>query len=188
MGLRASDEDRERVVDFLRAQQGLGRLTLDELEERSAAAWAAVEVTELDALMADLPHSPAPARAPVARRRAPWLPGWVGFSVRWRAPARPGVVMADLLEDVVPSMVRYGFEITERTPQRIVFTYSRTPYWVIIPGILLFPFGLLAAVFVKSHDRVTVELADRGGGTLLVAHGVAPLSVRKAFAELEDPD
>jgi hypothetical protein len=188
MGLRASDEERERVVGFLRAQQALGRLTLDELEERSAAAWAAVEVADLDRLMADLPRTPVPGPPPAVavrpRPRAPWFPGWRNFSVRWRVRARPNAVMADLLEDVAPPMLAYGFKIEERTPDRVVFTYPRTPGWVILPCVFLFPFGLLA-LLIRTHDRVTVELADRGGETVLIAHGLAPLSVRKAFAELE---
>jgi hypothetical protein len=188
MGLRASDNDRERVVDFLRAQQALGRLTLDELEERSAAAWAAVEVADLDHLMADLPSAalPGPPQsvAVAPRRGAPWFPGWRPFSVRWRVRARPNAVMADLLEDVAPPMLAYGFEISERSPDRVVFDYPRTPGWVILPCVFLFPVGLLA-LLIRTHDRVTVELAERGGETVLIAHGMAPLSVRKAFAELE---
>jgi hypothetical protein len=187
MGLRASDDDRERAVEFLRHQQALGRLTVDELEERSAAAWAAVEVADLDRLMADLPAQPAapPVAAPLTRRRrAPRVPGWLRFSARWNAPIQPDVAMGDLLEHVVPPMLAYGFEITERTPERLVFDYSRTPAWVVVPCVFLFPFGLLA-LLIKTHNRVTVELADRRGETLLVAHGVAPLSVRRAFAELE---
>src|SRR4051812_34636962 len=135
MGLRASDDDRERAVDFLRHQQALGRLSVDELEERSAAAWAAVEVADLDRLMADLPAPPVTPSvvAPARRRHVPRVPGWYGFTVRWRARARPGVVMADLLEDVAPPMLAYGFEITERTPERVVFDYARTPAWVVFP-------------------------------------------------------
>jgi hypothetical protein len=187
MGLRASDEDRERVVGFLRAQQALGRLTLDELEERSAAAWAAVEVADLDALTADLPRAAVPAPAPVARRRLPWIPGRMGFSARWRAPVDRSAGMAGLLEYVVPPMHAYGYELAERTSARVVFDRSRTPGWVVLPCVLLFPFGLLA-LLVRTHERISVELVEREGETVFLVSGVAPLSVRKAFAELEDPD
>jgi hypothetical protein len=189
MGLRASDDDRERAVGFLRAQQALGRLTLDELEERSAAAWSAIEVADLDALVADLPAAPAAPAAPPppVARRLPRVPGRIGFSARWRAPVHRSSAMADLLEYVAPPMHAYGYEIVERTPSRLVFDHSRTPGWVIIPCVLLFPIGLLA-LLVRTHERVIVELVERGGETVFLASGVAPLSVRKAFAELEDPD
>ena len=187
MGLRASDEERERTVDFLRSQQAAGRLTLDELEERSAAAWAAVEVADLDALTADLPRpqAPPPVRVEAARPRSqPWLPGTRGFGARWHTRAPRAAVMDDLIRDVAPRMTAYGYDIVERTPDRVVFDLVRTPGWVIIPCVFLFPIGLFA-LLVKTHDRVTVDLLERGGETILVAHGIAPLSVRRAFAELE---
>jgi DUF1707 SHOCT-like domain len=185
MGLRASDEDRERTVDFLRAQQALGRLTLDELEERSAAAWGAVEVADLERLTADLPRQPAPAPAPVAPRRGPRAPGRLGFSAPWRAPGDQASAMTELLEHVAPPMHAYGYELVERTPARLVFDRSRTPAWVVFPCVLLFPFGLLT-LLIRTHERITVELIEREGETVFLASGVAPLSVRKAFAELED--
>src|SRR4051794_5026196 len=130
MGLRASDEDRERTVAFLRTQQAAGRLTVEELEERSAAAWAAVEVADLDRLMADLPRAPAaPVQAPLARRRGPRMPGRMGFSARWRAPVARASGMADLLEHVAPPMHAYGYELVERDATRLVFDRSRTPGW-----------------------------------------------------------
>lgn len=69
LGLRASDADRERVVSRLREQVGEGRLTLDEFSERSAAAYRARTVGELDALTRDLPAL-VPATATAAPR---WL-------------------------------------------------------------------------------------------------------------------
>jgi hypothetical protein len=60
--IRASDADREQVVDTMHTQVGAGRLTLDEFSERSAAAYRARTVGDLDALTHDLP-SPA-TRAP----------------------------------------------------------------------------------------------------------------------------
>jgi hypothetical protein len=53
--LRASDTDRERVADRLRAAAGYGRITMDELEERLDAAYAAKTYRELVPITADLP-------------------------------------------------------------------------------------------------------------------------------------
>ncbi len=53
--LRASDAERERTAEVLHEAAGEGRLTLDELEERLAAAYAARYRHELPALTADLP-------------------------------------------------------------------------------------------------------------------------------------
>jgi len=61
--LRASDAERERAVAALGAHAGDGRLTVEELDERTAAAYAARTLPELDALMADLP--PLAASPPV---------------------------------------------------------------------------------------------------------------------------
>jgi uncharacterized protein DUF1707 len=56
--IRAADEDRERVASALRTHCEAGRLTIDELEERLAAAYAAKTLGDLDPLMADLPALP----------------------------------------------------------------------------------------------------------------------------------
>jgi hypothetical protein len=73
-GLRASDADREAVVDRLHRAASEGRLDPDELEERIASAYAAKYCTDLDVLVADVTpppaHRPAPLRpAFVAPRR-----------------------------------------------------------------------------------------------------------------------
>lgn len=71
--LRASDAERERVVEALAEHSAAGRLTLTELDERADAAYAAVTLAELDRVLVDLPElrsrtgaAPAP---PLARRR-----------------------------------------------------------------------------------------------------------------------
>jgi hypothetical protein len=66
---RASDAERERTVSALGAAAGEGRLTLEEADERIAAALGARFGDELDALTADLPDDRASAR-----RRRPWRP------------------------------------------------------------------------------------------------------------------
>jgi hypothetical protein len=67
--LRASDGDRERTVDELRAHSADGRLTVEELEERVQRALAARTIGELAELTRDLPEQP-PRPAPPRRRRA----------------------------------------------------------------------------------------------------------------------
>jgi hypothetical protein len=52
--LRASDADRERVVDILRQAAGDGRLDVDELDERLQRVYASKTVVELRPLIADL--------------------------------------------------------------------------------------------------------------------------------------
>lgn len=59
LGLRASDTDRERVAELLRTAAGQGRISLDELEERLEAAYAAKTYGELVPVTADLPVSDA---------------------------------------------------------------------------------------------------------------------------------
>jgi class 3 adenylate cyclase len=54
-GVRASDTERERVVEFLRHHYGAGRLSEDDLSERIESAYGARTLAELDALIADLP-------------------------------------------------------------------------------------------------------------------------------------
>jgi hypothetical protein len=53
--VRASDADRERVVDTLREHAGDGRLSVEELTERIDHAYSAKTVGELDVVLHDLP-------------------------------------------------------------------------------------------------------------------------------------
>ena len=56
--IRASDQERESVVDVLRDAFTDGRLTFDEFEERTASAYAATTWTQLRELTSDLPAQP----------------------------------------------------------------------------------------------------------------------------------
>ncbi len=62
--LRASDSDRERVADVLREAAGDGRLTMEELDDRLDAVYAAKTYAELEPITSDLPQAGA-ARTPV---------------------------------------------------------------------------------------------------------------------------
>ena len=74
--IRASDADREHAVGVLRDQFAVGRLTLDEFDERISGAYTAKTWTDLARLTSDLPVD---LRLGVARatdqspaRAAPW--------------------------------------------------------------------------------------------------------------------
>jgi hypothetical protein len=73
--LRASDADRDWVVERLRQAHGEGRLDLAEFDERTARAYAARTYGELAAVTADLPAvdllaAPRPAAAESAPSEA----------------------------------------------------------------------------------------------------------------------
>jgi hypothetical protein len=67
--LRASHEDRDRVVELLRVSAGDGRLTADELDERLELALTARTYGELARLVADLPAAGSAASAPAPRAK-----------------------------------------------------------------------------------------------------------------------
>lgn len=99
--LRASDAERERAVTTLRAGAEEGRLTFDELAQRTELAYDATTAAELELLVADLPapepgSAPAPALATRARKRQRWnvaIMGGCERRGRWR-PAPRSVAVA----------------------------------------------------------------------------------------------
>jgi len=111
-GLRASHEDRDRVVEVLRVAAGDGRLTAEELDERLEHALTARTFGELAALIRDLPAAPGfvtsePVPAPkdlasidcqssVARRGGGWL-----VPQRMEVRATSGSVTLDFTEAVI---------------------------------------------------------------------------------------
>ena len=90
--LRASDADRDRVIDVLRAAAADGRLTADEFSERMEAALSSRTFRELASLTADLATpraSPAPESAPAEDvMRIDQRGGSVQRSGRWVVPRR----------------------------------------------------------------------------------------------------
>ena len=73
-GLRASDAERERAADTLRRHHADGRLTTEELEERTERTYAATTRGELDQLFGDLPRSRPADEGPQRGRRPAWPP------------------------------------------------------------------------------------------------------------------
>ena len=187
-GLRASDADRERAVELLRGHAAVGRLTVEELDERCSLALQAKTFGELDALTADLPPVSAPPEAapPPSAPARPLgrVPGKHYFAETWRAPTTPDRARQELLAHVAPPLQRNGYELREHTPHRLLFVRSRRPIWTIAVAVLVFPLGLLALLYTEE-SRVVIDLHPAGDGTLVSASGVAPLAVRQAFRQLE---
>jgi hypothetical protein len=111
--LRASHQDRDRVVEVLRVAAGDGRLTAEELDERLEAALTARTYAELAALTMDLPGlgQLAPAAVMAAKPkdsvRIDCTSGRARRDGRWVVPHRievrvtSGVVLLDFTEAVI---------------------------------------------------------------------------------------
>ena len=90
--LRASDADRDRVIDVLRAATADGRLTADEFNQRMEAALSSRTFRELAPLTADL-GTPSASRAPESAQaddvmRIDQRGGSVQRTGRWVVPRR----------------------------------------------------------------------------------------------------
>jgi hypothetical protein len=161
--LRASHEDRDRVVELLRVSAGDGRLTADELDERLELAMTARTYGELAKLVADLPADGSVASAPVPRAKdVVRLDCGSGHTVRngqWTVPqriearVRSGHLRLDFTQAVItqPSLqldaeVRSGHIILITKPGIVVDTDDvvvrsghirvRTPWGPDVPQVL----------------------------------------------------
>ena len=111
--LRASHDDRDRVVELLRVSAGDGRLSAEELDERLEQAMTARTYGELARLVADLPaQGPMAAPPPAAARakdvvRIDTRSGHVKRVDRWVVPQRmevkvtSGHVLLDFTQAVI---------------------------------------------------------------------------------------
>jgi hypothetical protein len=139
--LRASHDDRDRVVEVLRVSAGDGRLTAEELDQRLELALTARTYGELAKLISDLPASGSVASAPVTVTapkpkevaRIDCHSGHVRRVDRWVVPQRmevkvaSGHVMLDFTQAVItqPSLqlaidVRSGHVLLRTKPGIVV--------------------------------------------------------------------
>jgi hypothetical protein len=109
--LRASHDDRDRVVELLRVSAGDGRLTAEELDERLELAMTARTYGELAKLVADLPAAGSAPGTPAPRAkdvmRIDCRSGHARRDGRWVVPQRievkvtSGHVLLDFRQAVV---------------------------------------------------------------------------------------
>jgi hypothetical protein len=101
--MRASDADREQVIDRLRNAADDARLSVDEFDERLGQALSARTYGELDAIVGDLPFKRAltkrPGRAKIVLRRSFLVKRTdrVGTVLR---PSRPAALIAGALATI----------------------------------------------------------------------------------------
>jgi hypothetical protein len=110
--LRASHEDRDRIVEVLRVAAGDGRLTREELDDRLEAALTAKTYGELSILVTDLPAAPQAMPAPPATAKnlvkIDCHSGQAKRDGRWVVPQRieakvtSGHVTLDLTQAEIP--------------------------------------------------------------------------------------
>jgi Domain of unknown function (DUF1707) len=161
--VRASDEDRERVVAALKEHCAAGRLTLDELPGRVERAYAAATLAELEELTRDLPdRQPGPVQREGGK--LPRMPGTAPFTETIEFDRPAAEVETEALRAIAPRLARYGFSLV--TSERRVLVFVRT-------GMML-----------RTH-RVQLTLHElEGNRTRMTVHGTAPLGIRRAFAQL----
>jgi hypothetical protein len=119
--LRASHEDRDRVVELLRMAAGDGRLTAEELDQRLEVALTARTYGELTALTSDLPAGPGLATTAEAKDliRVETHSGSARRDGRWVVPKRmeirvtSGSIRLDFTEAVITQpALRIDAEVT----------------------------------------------------------------------------
>jgi Domain of unknown function (DUF1707)/Cell wall-active antibiotics response 4TMS YvqF len=165
--VRASDQDRDGVVEELKLHAVAGRLTLAELAERVERAYSAATRTELDALTRDLP-SIAEAPAPPRKRRrlaAFALVGDVTRRGRWR-PAEASTAVA-LLGDV-------HLDLTEAEVEREELAITAVA--AVGDVVIVIPAG----VEVELGALALLGDVEQGAGEATVPPGAPRVRVRGA--------
>ena len=111
--MRASDADRDRVIDVLRVAVGEGRLTPDEFEERMQAVLSARTFGELAPFTADLPPASALPGRPVVRAAAAPPEGEMRISQRGGSVSRTGPWAVPRRIELRPSWCDVTLDFTE---------------------------------------------------------------------------
>jgi hypothetical protein len=139
--MRASDADRDLVIDVLRGAFGEGRLTADEFEERTQAVLSAKTLGELASFTADLPpgpgrYVPSVVSQPAVAAAAPPAEGPIRIDQRGGSVSRTGHWAVPRRLDLRPSWCDVTLDFTDA---------------------------------IITHDTLLVEMKMRGGTLTLVA-------------------
>jgi hypothetical protein len=145
--LRASDADRERAADTLRRAAGVGRLTVDELDERLAAAYGARTRAELERLVVDVVVADDEPDAP-----------------DHRMPVRPGEGGSRWLVAIMGGCDRRGrWRLSERVTSLNIMGGSDLDLndaELAAQHVELTVFSLMGGADVRVPDGLNVEVSD----------------------------
>ena len=150
--MRASDHDRQEVVDLLRRAVGDGRLQMDEYVGRMELAYQAVTYGDLVPLHADLPAAARATAPATASKAAPAAPAsrYCLIAAFAGLPAVLKVLWTIWLTAVSVNVVVWG--LVSATTVHFVYPW---PLWVAGPyGAVLFALSLPFAASRRSRDRV----------------------------------
>jgi Domain of unknown function (DUF1707) len=134
--LRVSDADRDRALSELSDAFQAGRITSEELDQRSGQALRARTGNELTAVLADLPVEPAPApRTTAAERARRLLANRISFAAAFAAvcfaavaagnalSTGPTLQQRELLRDIA---ARQGLPVPPAIPPSPGFNWAGT--------------------------------------------------------------
>jgi len=200
--VRASDAEREAVVERLRVATAEGRLTLSELTERTGAAYTATTRGELVPITADLPEvpsSPAAPVRPVAGSDREWVVAVMGDSRRqgrWRVerPVVAVAVMGDVVLDLRGAEVPHGnVEITATAVMGDVKVYVPDGVDVELTGIAVMgdkKIKVREAPPGQPSPKVVVRATVVMGDVKIIGDSYAEPSRRtlRAWLTRDDPD
>jgi hypothetical protein len=146
--MRASDQDREEVVDLLRGAVGNGRLTMDEYVDRMWLAYQAVTYGDLVLLHADLPAAGLASRPETAAATAAPRSGLAGAF--GGLPAVLKVLWTIWLTAVSVNVVVWA--LVSVTSVHLVYPW---PLWVAGPyGTVLLALSAPGAASRRSRERL----------------------------------
>lgn len=114
--LRASDADRERIVEQLRQHTADGRLSMDEFEQRMSAAYAAKTYGELAGLTRDLPVDLG-SRTRQSPADQPWPGPWPRGGHRPTTGAEPAGVPGEIVNALVGAAMNWKLQKVQMREQ-----------------------------------------------------------------------
>ena len=140
MHMRASDADRHKIADRLKAALDEGRLALHEYDDRVRDVWAAQTYADLTAVVSDLPQPGLSAEDVAARRVAE----------RRRAARRMPTALIVLwtIWAALAALNVVVYVLVEATTDADVHPW---PVWLAVPG---------AALLVVTLGVQTIRLRD----------------------------
>ncbi len=113
----------------------------------------------------------------------------VDAEMRFSSPLAPVLLREEALGDLLALMAREEYALSAAGDDRLVFTKAQRPRWayyVAAPTWVFGPLAWLVGLFVLRRRRwlrLTVAIADTGGGSAIVADGTMTVRINRALRE-----